>query len=118
MATLNADKTVYTMEEWIAEAERRFGADRLDWKFVCPSCGHIASAREYLDAGAPAGAIAFSCIGRWIKGTDAKKTFMHGGGPCVYAGGGLFGLNPVTIEGGEESNQMFDFAPATTTKGG
>ena len=86
-----------TEEAYKLEAVNKFGPDIKNWRFVCPVCGHIASGQDYLDAGAPAGAIAFSCVGRWTggKGTlfDSSKQ------PCNYSGGGLFTLNPVEIEG-------------------
>lgn len=74
--------------------------DPNEWRFVCPVCKHEASVSEYRAAGAPDSAIAFSCIGRWADGVG-----------CDYAGGGLFRLNPVHIDGSED--RMFDFgAPA------
>ena len=36
-----------THAEWLAEATRRFGDDPMAWKFVCPSCGHIASVQDW-----------------------------------------------------------------------
>lgn len=69
-----------THAEWLAEATRRFGDDPMAWKFVCPSCGHIASVQDWKDAGAPEGAVAFSCIGRYSDdGEDAaNKAFAIG----------------------------------------
>ena len=98
-----------THAEWVAEATRRFGADPLKWRFVCPSCGHVAAVQDWKDAGAPSECAAFSCVGRWMKTT--KEAFRKDGGPCNYAGGGLFKLNPVkvTMPDGSE-NVAFDFA--------
>ncbi len=100
----------YTREEWGAEAARRFGDDLLNWKFVCPSCGHVQSAQDYRDAGAPVTAVGFSCVGRW-DGHMSRGAFQGNGGPCNYAGGGLIHLNPVTIvhPDGKET-RAFDFA--------
>jgi hypothetical protein len=100
-----------TKEEWIADAERRFGKDQMAWRFVCPSCGHVATPADWKNAKAPEGTVAFSCIGRWT-GADDSKTFKKAGGPCIYAGGGLFKINPVTVidEDGRE-HELFDFAP-------
>lgn len=104
-----------TKEEWDAEGERRFGDDRLLWRFICPSCGHEAPVSEWRATKAPDSAIAFSCVGRWSKGSD-NKTFKRKGGPCQYAGGGLFRLNPITvIEDGGKEHQVFDFAPTPKT---
>lgn len=102
-----------THPEWTAEAVRRFGDDPMKWRFVCPSCGHVASVQDWKDAGAPEGAVAFSCVGRW-HGGDPEKTFMKQGGPCDYAGGGLIGINPVAVfrENGIFS-RVFEFAEVT-----
>jgi hypothetical protein len=85
-----------THAEWIAEAELRFGQDAKQWRFVCPSCGYVATVQQWKDAGAGEGEVAFSCVGRRL-GADDDETFQRKGGPCQYAGGGLFGLNPVEV---------------------
>lgn len=101
----------FTLVEWNAEAIRRFGADNRKWKFVCPSCGHVISVEDYMKAGAPEAAVAYSCIGRYLE--KRSEAFHMGQGPCNYAGGGLFRINPVTIvlPGGANS-YVFDFAEA------
>jgi hypothetical protein len=103
-------KTAYTHAEWLAEAKRRFGKSPAGWKFVCPSCGYVASGQEYKDAGAPIESIGFSCVGRWKL--PAKQAFdPKGKGPCNYAGGGLIRLNPVKVvtpDGSE--HEVFEFA--------
>lgn len=102
--------TVMTHEEWKAEGERRFGPDPMKWKFICPSCGHVASVQDWKDAHAPQNAVAFSCVGRWAGASDAN-TFKRDGGPCQYAGGGLIGLNPVEVRHPDGSvTRAFDFA--------
>lgn len=88
-------RVTMTHEEWKAEAVRRFGPDMSTWRFVCPVCGHTYSVAEG-DAANMQGAIGFSCIGRYV---GAKRDALggNGAGPCNYAGGGLFKLNPVTV---------------------
>ncbi len=86
-----------TEQEFRDEAVNKFGPDVRAWKFVCPVCGHIASGQDYIDAGAPTGAIAFSCIGRWTGGKGT--VFDNKTPPCNYSGGGLFALNPVEVDG-------------------
>lgn len=105
------EKARYTETEWLQEAERRFGSNIRAWRFVCPSCGHIASVQEWADSGAGEGEVAFSCVGRNLPGS---KRIFDKPGPCNYAGGGLFQLNPVTVvhEDGAES-RVFAFAPAS-----
>lgn len=107
-------RTTYSShEEWVAEAKRRFGENSNEWKFVCPACKYVATVREWKEAGATQGEIAFSCVGR----RKAERAQAFGGdrdkqgGPCDYAGGGLFRLNPVTVhlEDGK-SCDVFDFA--------
>jgi len=102
--------------DWLVEAKKRFGDDAMDWKFVCPSCGHIARIQDWKDAGAPEGAVAFACLGRYIgdPAVAADKAFKRAGGPCNYTGGGLFGLNPISVEmeNGTE-RRTFAFAEAT-----
>lgn len=106
--------TRYTHAEWTAEAGRRFGADPMGWRFVCPSCGHVAAVREWRDAGAPEGAVAFSCVGRWLN-ADGTRAFAGVGGPCNYAGGGFIGLNPVAVDFDGREHRVFDFAPSEPT---
>lgn len=89
---MNIRKT--TLAEYVSDAEHRFGVDRMKWRFICPACGNIASAEEYKLAGAPEGAVGFSCIGRW---TGAKRSMFETDkpGPCDYTGGGLICISPV-----------------------
>lgn len=109
--------------EWLAEAERRYGADPMGWRFVCPACKHVASTKDYKDAGAPSSAVAFSCVGRWAgikrdalglnpgKIKAGELPAAEGAGPCNYAGGGLFRLNPVAVEFDDGTTQKaFAFA--------
>jgi len=99
-----------THEEWTADAIKRFGPDPMKWRFVCPVCKHVASVEDWKKAGAPKGAVAFSCVGRWIEGS-AEAFTRNQKGPCSYAGGGLFKLNHVvvTMPDGSE-HQTFEFA--------
>jgi len=99
-----------THEAWLKEAADHFGADPMGWKFVCPSCGHVASVADWRAAGATEGEVAFSCVGRHLPNA---KNIGERPGPCNYAGGGLFKLNPVTVSlpNGHESD-FFEFAPA------
>lgn len=97
-------------KDWLAEAERRFGPDPMLWRFVCPACHHVATVKDWKDAGAPEGGAAFSCVGRWTNAT--RDAFARSGkGPCNYAGGGLFPLNPqpVVMENGA-TRHAFAFA--------
>lgn len=101
-----------TLEQWRSEALARFGADEMNWRFVCPVCGHIAAMSDWKAVGATSAHAAFSCVGRWIDGS--RQAFGgKGPGPCDYAGGGLFGLNPVQVECLDGSVvAVFEFAEA------
>lgn len=106
-----------TLEAWKAEAAERFGADTMKWKFVCPSCGHVAAVQDWHDVGAPEGSVAFSCVGRFQKDQDAAAAaaFRHAGGPCNYTSGGLFVINRLFVEVEGKSIPAFEVAPADTT---
>lgn len=102
-----------SLSDWLAEGESRFGPDRMIWRFVCPACGVVATPLNWMKVGAPLGAVAFACHGRWLP--RCRAAFDPGPGPCDYSGGGLFNLNPVEIldpETREVLCRKFDFAPA------
>ena len=91
-------------EAWRARATELFGDDELDWTFECPMCKHKTTVRDWRDAGAPLDSVAFSCVGRWTKAGEFKAGDK---GPCTYAGGGLFKLNPVSVEGMDDRSFAF-----------
>jgi len=97
-----------THDKWKEEATALFGPNPLAWRFVCPSCGHVASIDDWVKTGAKNMA-AFSCIGRITN--PSQGAFVKGKGPCNYAGGGLIGLNPVKVlfEDGK-TTELFEFA--------
>lgn len=112
-----------THADWIREATTLFGSNPKKWRFVCPVCKHVASTQDWLDAKAQ-DAVAFSCIGRWrpnapdafplTRKKGAPKT-IQGHGPCNYAGGGLFKLNPVEVlfpDGSKSCCFEFDRGPS------
>ena len=102
--------TPMTVTEWRAEAVRRFGPDPMNWRFICPVCQHVASVSDWKNAGATEGEAAFSCVGRRTGGRQAFEE--KGVGPCNYAGGGLFRLNPQPVinEDGK-THHVFAFEP-------
>lgn len=105
----------FTVDEWLAEGERRFGADRLKWRFVCPGCGHVQAVedfRPFKDEGAKPESAYFNCIGRF-SARLMKREWLggEGPGPCNYTTGGLFNISPVTItREGERPVSAFAFA--------
>lgn len=105
-----------TEGEWRAEGLALFGANRAHWRWVCPSCGHVASATDWINVGAKDGHIAFICVGRFLPSNAlqrdelARQTFRHAGGPCDYSGGGALQLNPVTVVMDDGSRvRVFEF---------
>ena len=95
--------------DWCKEGEKRYGSDRMKWRFRCPSCDSEISVQDYKDAGAPEDHVGMSCVGR---STGSMITIgTKGKGPCNYAGFGLMQLNPVTVLcGGGVKVKAFDFA--------
>ncbi len=101
-----------THAEWHAEGVRRFGDDEMKWRFVCPSCGYVASPEDWKSVGAPESEVAFSCLGRHVS-TPRQAFGELGQGPCDYAGGGLFRINPVEVQfEGDKVERFFAFAEA------
>lgn len=101
-------KTEYqSIEEWREQAAKLFGTDSTQWKFVCPSCGHITMTQDWIDAGdTDKSMVAFSCIGRLLS---SKNSIGSNSSPCNYAGGGLFQLNPVTVNHDGNKSKVFQF---------
>ena len=104
MSEAQEESPKYTLDAWRAKATELFGEDFMKWKFVCPVCDYVASVQDWKDAGAPVQSAAFSCVGRWAGAnpkTSKKGTIgpdgIKGRGPCNYAGGGLFQMNPVVV---------------------
>lgn len=111
----NKPKTIMTEAEWLAKGTALFGEDKLTWKFKCPSCGYVVCGNDYKalkEQGATGAHVGFSCIGRFMPNSS---DFLHrkpeDPGPCNYAGGGLFTINPIVVTYGEGKHvEMFEFA--------
>lgn len=91
-----------TLKEWYEEAEKLYGKSQENWKFKCPRCGHVASIKDFIEAGSDIDSAAQNCIGRIKKGVG-----------CDWAAYGLFGTldkgRIVITEDGTRVN-VFDFA--------
>jgi len=113
-----AKPVTMTEAEWAAEGSRRFGPDKMKWRFECPLCGNVATPedfRPFKDQGATPSSVTNECIGRYVAG--AAKAFgeagsVKGKGPCDYAGYGLLRFSPVRIAGeaGTAPVHCFGFA--------
>lgn len=117
MKTQTKPRQSFTLEEWLAEGQRRFGTDQFKWRFSCPACGHIQAVEDFMPykaQGATPETARFNCIGRYaganrnagLNGTGKAK------GPCDYTAGGLFDLRPVSVETGQGIIRAFAFADA------
>ena len=103
------EQRILSEAEWREEGVKKFGPDTSKWRFVCPTSGHLATPEDWRAVKAPHKSIAFSCVGGWMPESTATLG-EKGKGPCNYAGGGLFRLNPVLVKTGAVEHQMFDFA--------
>lgn len=81
--------------EWgafLEEGAKRFGANREDWRFQCPACGHVQSIGDFMkrhpDAKRPevAAWIFFNCEGRYDRSVG-----------CNWSLGGLLHIHERTL---------------------
>ena len=89
-------------ETWKKNGAEKFGADKKNWKFKCPSCGGVQSLSDFIENNVPEpdGKFYFSCIGRWVKGRG-----------CDWTLGGLFQIhNTEVITEDGAIVPVFDFA--------
>lgn len=103
-------------EDWLQEAEKRYGKSLRQIRFICPVCKHVQSGQDFLDLGMTpekaATRAGFSCIGRWMD--SCRDAFTgEGSGPCNYTNGGLIRLGPIRVDNAEWNDgsiYVFDFA--------
>lgn len=105
-----------SIEIWRKKAAELFGPDPRNWAFVCPSCGAVQTVGEMADSKHPQEEWAFSCIGRTTN--PGREAFgANKEQPCNYAGGGLFRMNPVSVDDGSLSRKVFQFYEGDHDKG-
>ena len=91
---------VVTLEAWKAELVKRFGEDKSNWKFKCPSCGHVQSFSDFESIGQDGNLSYINCIGRYIKNTG-----------CDWSINGLFAINTTTVIDQElQLHKVFEIA--------
>lgn len=100
-----------TLEEWRAEAVRRFGQDATEWVFVCPRCGYRQSPGDFSAVDADPQRAYVECIGRvGLQIVGSKQ-------PCDWAAFGFLGTmgkgRLVQAPGEEHPTEVFDFADAS-----
>ena len=77
-----------TIDAWRAEALRRGGGGFGSVRFLCPSCGNVATPDDFVAVGANAADAAVECIGRASRPMAPN---VPGGRPCDWAAYGFFG---------------------------
>lgn len=95
-----------TKDEWIKKGESLFGKDFMEWRFVCPSCGHVQAVKDfkkYKDHGVTPDTATYNCIGRYDGHIHVNLWTKPG--PCNYTSGGLFNLCPVVVIIDDDSNE-------------
>jgi hypothetical protein len=110
---VSSQRNRYTLGEWLAEGERRFGPDQIKWRFKCPACGHVQAVEDFRpfksQGGVTAETARFNCIGRYA-GAKRRAFGDDGPGPCDYTSGGLLDLRPVIVLADGQEVRSFDFA--------
>jgi len=108
---------VLTQAELMAEAKAAFGDDWLDWAFRCPSCGDVASFRDFEEAGGEAAPCGQECIGRHLGALSGPMSKWEGRG-CDWAAYGLF-AGPWQIilpaDGDRPERKVWSFPLAVTS---
>lgn len=83
-----------TQAELVAEARRRFGDNARTWAFICPNCGDVATAQDFIDAGADPNHVGQECIGRQLGALAGPPTNDQGRSRttrgCDWCAYGLF----------------------------
>lgn len=76
------------LQDWKKQASEKFGSDKKNWEFKCPSCGETQTLKEFEDNNVEDAESKFyySCIGRWVKDRGCKWTL-----------GGLFKIHKTEV---------------------
>lgn len=119
---MNTTLRTITHAEYLAEAIDRFGEDKANWAYVCPSCGIVTTGQEHLDALAanprltkPGGVpvdlrhvLGQECIGRSL-GALADMDRPYEGRGCDRVAYGLIHA-PLAVEIAGDVIYSFEFA--------
>lgn len=97
--TQDQPATYENMELWEREARRRFGPNKLGWKWRCHHCGTVFSAADYLVAQAPPAQVGYACLGVWEPRVA-----------CTFNGQHPLPANPITVHMGHVTARMLAFA--------
>lgn len=90
--SLKGEQNIMKVDDWMEELKSRFGDDFDNFKFVCPSCGHIQSVADFIAIGVDGNKAYCECISRYkdMDGKNNKKA-------CKYTIAGLFLLDHDTV---------------------
>jgi predicted RNA-binding Zn-ribbon protein involved in translation (DUF1610 family) len=105
-----------SFEEWESLGKKLYGDDKRQWKFKCPSCGHVQSPedfRKYKEKGAFPSDAYYNCLGRYDP--TSEGTIFKKGQPCNYTLGGLFKLSSRVVVDGDKRHAVFLFADEVTS---
>lgn len=102
----------YTHKEWLAELEKRFGDNSLNWAFVCPACGKVSTLQEFKDAGAEPSDSYQTCIGRHTGKGAPTKDSIDGCNWCAFGLFGTAGRGDVVIADDGSEIDVFKMALA------
>jgi hypothetical protein len=110
------DEETLTHRQWMALAWLLFKtSDKLDWRFVCPSCKTSWSVREFRDSGQDADCAYQQCIKR--KAACERDVQELPKGMCDWAAFGLFrGPWVVKLKDDEGAHEIPVFPYAGATK--
>lgn len=105
-----SQRKVIKHADWMAEGTRLFGPRTSAWRFKCVMCGHVQTAKDFVDAGvtpeSAAAKVYYSCFGRVVKGQG-----------CDWSLGGLFQFHKVEVEMPDGSKtKAFEFAEPLPTE--
>ena len=93
-------RTYVTVQEWQNEGEERFGIDMKEWKFKCPSCGRVNTAKEFIDkCNDWHNTMCQECIGNYVKGEG-----------CNYKAYGFLPMTCDTVIYNGKKMRAFPFA--------
>jgi len=93
------DGSTIMYDDWISKLTERFG-DRANLTFICPSCGHKQSVKDFENIGEEGGAACFNCIGRYKKNL----------GGCDWSLGGLISLHKTSVIKDGKAHPVFEMA--------
>ncbi len=81
-------ENIFLLDDWLNEAVKLFGKDKMKWGFVCPSCKHDQTVADFEAVGTDPANAYLHCIGRHNKKEDEG---------CNWAAYGLFNICDITV---------------------